>query len=117
MSTSQISGDHKTGPRPQTLHISKSFSRLEPSHPSPLARSRANTLQDGSTLATTAPDAEGQLYSEDSPLQKADVFEKAISGNGRDGSARDADLLSPQDQEVPEGFDELPIELLSLIDR
>ncbi len=60
---------------------------------------------------------ESEPRSNNSPQQKGDVFEKATSANGRDGSARDADPLSPQDQEVPEGFDELPIELVSLIDR
>lgn len=117
MSTSQTTGDHGSGPRPQTLQISKSFSRLEPSRSSPLARSKANTLQNGSILETTSSDAESQSHDGSNPQQKADLFEKATSKSGKDGSARDTDPLSPQDQEVPEGFDELPIELVSLIDR
>ena len=117
MSTIQAIGDHGSGPRPQTLQISKSFSRLEPSRSSPLARSRASTLQNGTISESLSPDTEGHLRSGNSPQQKTDVFEKANSSSGRDGAARDSEPLSPQDQEVPEGFDDLPIELISLIDR
>ena len=116
-STSQITGDRGSGPRPQALQISKSFSRLEPSRSSPLNRSRATTLQNGSIPEATSSDAEGQSYNGSNPQQKADLFEQATSNSGKHGSARDTDPLSPQDQEVPEGFDDLPIELVSLIDR
>ena len=117
MSSAQAIGDPGSGPRPQTLQISKSFSRLEPSQSSRLARSRASTLQNGTFLETPSPDTEGSLKKRNNLQQKTDVFEKATSIGGRDGAARDSDPLSPQDQEVPEGFDDLPIELISLIDR
>ncbi len=117
MSTSQLIEEHGRGQHPQTLHVSKSFPRLEPSRSRPLARSRASTVLDESIAETLSPDVESQTYNGTGPQQKGDVFEKATSNSGRDGSFRDADPLSPQDQEVPEGFDELPIELVSLIDR
>lgn len=74
-------------------------------------------MLDESIAETLNPDVDSQPFNETSPQQKGDVFEKATSKSGRNGSFRDADPLSPQDQEVPEGFDELPIELVSLIDR
>ena len=117
MSTFQAIADQGSRPRPQTLHVSKSFSRLEPSRSSPLARSRSSTLQNGSIAEAISPVAEDQAHNENGPQKNGDVFEKAPSGSDRDRSARDPDPLSPQDQEVPEGFDELPIELISLIDR
>lgn len=117
MSTSQLVGEYGTGQYPQTLHISKSFSRLKASPSSLLDRSRSSTLHDGSIAETLSLDAESQPYNGTSPQHKGDLFEKATSSSGRDGSYRDADPLSPQDQEVPKGFDELPIELVSLIDR
>ena len=49
-------------------------------------------------------------------LQQDDIFEKNNLVSGDRGSIQDVnELESPHD--VPEGFDELPIELISLIDR
>lgn len=49
-------------------------------------------------------------------LSQDDIFEKENLVNGAHGKVQDVNELdSPQ--EVPEGFDELPIELISLIDR
>ena len=96
--------------RPQALHNSKSFSRIEPKTSSPL-RSRATTLShtnESGSLDIDAPDIMTEVTSR---LEK-DVFEKAqTTGNAIEG----AQPLSPQ--EFPEGFDDLPIELISLIDR
>ena len=117
MSSSVTIADRGPGPRPQTLHISKSFSRLEPSRSSPLTQSRSSTSENGSIAEAINPDAENQAQTGSSLQQKGSVFEQATSSGDRDGSARNADPLSPQDQELPEGFDELPIELISLIDR
>lgn len=45
-----------------------------------------------------------------------DIFEKSSLISGAEGTVRDvSEIESPQT--VPEGFDELPIELISLIDR
>ena len=48
--------------------------------------------------------------------KQEDIFEKSSLISGAEGTVRDvSEIVSPQD--VPEGFDELPIELISLIDR
>lgn len=48
--------------------------------------------------------------------KQEDIFEKSSLISGAEGIVRDvSEIVSPQD--VPEGFDELPIELISLIDR
>ena len=53
---------------------------------------------------------------EDSKEEQMDIFEGKSLVSGAEGVVRDVnDMESPQD--VPVGFDELPIELLSLIDR
>jgi len=97
--------------RSQTHHNSKSFSRIEPKTSSPL-RSRASTLShavvpDHDRRGTT--DVMGEVNSR----LEEDIFERteAATANG----ANHAQPLSPQ--ELPEGFDDLPIELISLIDR
>ena len=45
-----------------------------------------------------------------------DIFEKSSLISGAEGTVRDVSEIESQ-QTVPEGFDELPIELISLIDR
>jgi len=97
--------------RSPTHHNSKSFSRIEPKTSSPL-RSRASTLShavvpDNDRRGTT------DLMAEVNSKLEEDIFEKtnAAIANG----ANNAELLSAQ--ELPEGFDDLPIELISLIDR
>ena len=48
--------------------------------------------------------------------QRDDFFEKNNLVSGEQGAVQNVDDLdSPRD--IPEGFDELPIELVSLIDR
>ena len=103
--------------RPQIPHPSKSFSRLVSSPSSPTARSRASTLQTvsvahdpGSETTTTS------WLTEDGRGEQEDIFETSSLVSGAEGTVRDvSEMESPQD--VPEGFDELPIELVSLIDR
>ena len=92
-------------------HNSKSFSRIEPTRSSPL-RSRASTLSHDlvsevdNPLSVKWDDVNGEL-------QHEDVFEKkSPSGSHTVGNIRP---MVPQ--ELPEGFDDLPIELISLIDR
>ena len=92
-------------------HNSKSFSRIEPTRSSPL-RSRASTLSHGPSSEVDNPlsvrpgDVNGEL-------QQEDVFEKKSAGRGNTmGNARP---VSPR--ELPDGFDDIPIELISLIDR
>ena len=103
--------------RPQNPHMSQSFSRLESPSSSPLARSRANTVQAfsvsgnlGSNMTTSSLDGNREGGEEE------DIFQKSSLISGSDGTVRDVrEIESPQD--TPEGFDELPIELVSLIDR
>lgn len=73
--------------RPHNLHTSRSFTRLESTPKSSLARSRANTLQ--AANASTLPD----------PLKASAVPEEDESGHGLDA------------------FEELPIEIRSLTER
>lgn len=101
--------------RPQTPHMSSSFSRLVSAPSSPLARSRASTLQTfsvagnlGSEMTTSSSD--------DNVGEQEDIFGKSSLISGGEGIVRDvSEIESPQD--IPDGFDELPIELISMIDR
>lgn len=53
---------------------------------------------------------------ENSGGKQEDIFEKSSLISGTEGTVRDVnEIRSPRD--IPEGFDELPIELISLIDR
>lgn len=88
---------------------------MESPHPSPLARSRASTLQNG-----TRPEAatSGTLKAptvEESNVQKDDIFDKD-SAIALDGSS-EPPAIKESLQDVPAGFDDLPIELVSLTDR
>ena len=98
--------------------MSKLFTRLDSPHASPVSRSRASTLQNGTlpgslSTETIAMPLEGNTGK---GLQENDIFEKNNLVSGAQGSIQDVNELdSPQG--VPDGFDELPIELISLIDR
>jgi hypothetical protein len=97
--------------RPSAL-ATKSFSRYEPSENSPgIGRSRASTVQSPSKskpLFTDSP-LESPV---DIPAPGADVFEKTIP-EGEEPASPD---LS-RSQSLPDRFDELPIEIISLTDR
>ena len=97
--------------RPETLQNSKSFSRIEPKISSPL-RSRASTLSH--TIQSEMPNSHltNGMAEVNSKLEE-DIFEKSHSP--LDSNVNNVQPLSPQ--ELPQDFDELPIELLSLIDR
>lgn len=102
--------------RPQTLHVSKSFSRLDSPRSNAFSRSRASTLQNEVGAENTAPEAMHISQDENSQRQAGDTYKKKSSRSGLQSSMMDkADPVSPQG--VPEGFDELPIELISLTDR
>lgn len=101
--------------RPATLHGSKSFSRMEAAHSASSARARASTLQIGSTLDSSKSREMHIQRVEDLNGQNGDIFDKDSS------IALDASNDSPTAKEMPRdapvGFDDLPIELLSLTDR
>ena len=92
LSRSQILSDNGIG-QSQGVHPSQSFSRLDSSRSTPAIRSRASTLQN-----------------------TRDIFEKSNSDTEMAISRTNHAISSPS-QELPHGFDELPIELMSLIDR
>jgi len=97
--------------RSQTHHNSKSFSRIQPKTSSPL-RSRASTLPHA-VVPDNDPRGTTDMMAEVNSRLEEDIFEKtnAATANG-------ANIVQPlAAQELPEGFDDLPIELISLIDR
>lgn len=116
MSYAPVTG-HNGSSRPQTPHMSSSFSRLISSPASPHARSRASTLQTVSIAGKLGgPEMTTSWSNGNSKDKQEDIFEKSSLVSGAGGTVRDvSEIESPQD--VPEGFDELPIELVSLIDR
>ena len=98
--------------------MSNSFTRLDSPHASPISRSRASTLQNGTVpgslnTETIALPLEGNAKR---GLQENDIFEKDNLVSGAQGSVQDVNELD-YPQGIPDGFDELPIELISLIDR
>lgn len=89
--------------RPARLHASNSFTRLDASEvKDPLTRSRANTIQ-GPPMPTVTPrEQDGEVGHAD-----GDIF----------ASKEDEEEDMEHQLNVPEGFDELPIEIRSLTER
>ncbi|MDI1485973.1 MAG: hypothetical protein OHK93_004162 [Ramalina farinacea] len=99
--------------RPAGLQASQSFTRLEPTSTSPLSRSRASTIPNRSL---GSPNKVNDAFAKEKPtVHQDDIFEKSSLISGEEGSLKDVEEVDSTD--VPEGFDELPVELLSLIDR
>ncbi|MCJ1306680.1 hypothetical protein MMC25_000323 [Agyrium rufum] len=99
------------GIRPSPLNTSKSFSRFEPSTPthySPV-RHRASTVTQGTSPSLQSP--KRRLTHAELDTHGADVFEKPVA------EATIQMLPEESTETLPEGFDELPIELMSLADR
>ncbi|KAI9700738.1 MAG: hypothetical protein M1836_002107 [Candelina mexicana] len=110
---SSYSSEGQGARRPRTLHISQSFSRLDPAESSPLSRTRASTLHTGTLPAILGP--ERTTFSPDIERKdvNADIFEAHGSGNA-DGVDTKASKIS---RDATESSRELPIELMSLTDR
>ena len=105
-----------SGPRSPQKSKSKSFTSLEPLQSSPHNRSRSSTLQNGDIREDDPSKPAAPMLENRSKQDQEDIFEKSslISGDG--GSLKDIEQMdSPID--IPQGFDDLPIELISLIDR
>ncbi|MCJ1281290.1 hypothetical protein MMC26_000608 [Xylographa opegraphella] len=98
--------------RPFSLQSSKSFTRYEPSKSEPRSRNRASSLRNG--VAANIPGNEKGAPVIDQQ-QGGDVFEKRNSEEDRRETK--AIVASTSVEGLPEGFDELPIELISLTDR
>ena len=108
--------------RPSALEPAKSFTRYEPSKTSPaLGRNRASTTLPGtppSRLETTTAYPASPTSPERSTRMRAeDVFEKRASPEDAPMSPEVDHRALARSQSLPERFDELPIELISLTDR
>ena len=111
MSASTIVQEHSPK-RPQNSQKSYSFTRLDSPRSIASSRSRASTLQDEAShpILTASP------LEENLKLASDDIFENDVHEWGSQATVKGVGGLdSPQD--VPADFDELPIELVSLIDR
>ncbi len=94
--------------RPHPLHISKSFSRVEPSSPDILTRSqRSSTVPNGVNTGGVMADKPTTIL-ENGQL---DAFEKSPEEYQSNG------VLQEPSGKLPDDFDQLPIELVSLSDR
>ena len=98
--------------RPFNLQSSKSFTRYESSKPEPRSRNRASSLRNGLTANTPENEKNAPALE---PSRGGDVFEKRNSEEDRRETK--AMVASTSVEGYPEGFDELPIELISLTDR
>ena len=100
--------------RPSAVQSSaKSFTRFEPGPTSPSGkRARASTTQSSNSVGKEQQDVAADLSYKTGPKIGIDVFDKTPE--------EDADQLSPalsRSQTLPENFDELPVEIASLVDR
>lgn len=105
--------------RHRNLHSSKSFSRFEPRRPDPTSRSRASTIQSGVIPEALSPEKPVSTSERDANLPaQGDVFEKRSSEeNSRDTKITSINPSRNKVERLPDDFDELPIELVSLTDR
>jgi hypothetical protein len=102
--------------RPSKPHSSQSFSRYEAPRVGTPTRSRASTLQN--ELSPSFSNLEKTKSAEllaGSSKREDDIFEKRSAEDGKDVSKDSGS--SPVADGLPAGFDELPIELISLADR
>lgn len=109
------SNETATPDRPKGPRAVKSFTRMESPSPGLFPRNRSKTVQDISlNVAASSP---GPLSSPQEDSEKAtDVFERPEDlGHENDNEELEPTLLRPEN--LPERFDELPIELMSLTDR
>ncbi|KAL2012679.1 hypothetical protein VTN00DRAFT_204 [Thermoascus crustaceus] len=106
--------------RPNASHPTRSFTRMETPNVSPFARSRAKTIQSVATPESVDTDSLPLPLSPDGDEQEAgpDVFEKRDSiDTGPEEVAEQGETPFALSQLMQDGFDELPIELISLTDR
>lgn len=92
---------------------SQSFSRLEFTRPALLGRSRARTLQNGTIPENMVPETNPSSHNQNENTQPGDVFEK-VSNDAtltRSVGGSESPVL------VPDGFDELPQDVVSVTER
>ncbi|KAL6702649.1 hypothetical protein ACN47E_001272 [Coniothyrium glycines] len=95
--------------RPNHLHPSRSFTRLESAPKSPLSRSRASTLQ-GPNAADMLDPLKANMVPEEDENADGDVFAAKDDDDDDEGD-------KAEDYTVPDAFEELPIEIRSLTER
>ncbi len=99
--------NRKSENRPRPLHISKSFTRAEPTSQDLSTRAqRASTIQNG-VIPEVVMAKSSTASAEEKPRKQPDVFERISEDGGSSGGVG----------KLPDDFDELPIELASLCDR
>lgn len=102
--------------RPEGLRSAKSFTRMESPSPGLFPRSRSKTVQDLPTHTTTVTNSKSLSSSQGGTENETDIFERPEDlGTENDSGELEPALLRPEN--LPERFDELPIELMSLTDR
>ncbi|KAF2724907.1 hypothetical protein K431DRAFT_281383 [Polychaeton citri CBS 116435] len=96
--------------RPRMIHVSRSFTRMEPTSPVPESpRKRASTM--AASGIPTIPEAKHLPISPELAGKRADIFES------KDGSDDDHSENETPDLQLPSTFDELPIEIRSMTER
>lgn len=93
-------------PRPRPLH-SKSFTRVEPDPPTRVTRS--STIQNGVASDTVMADRKNVVVQNGKANRQPDAFEKTEE-------EEDNETADEGSGKLPDDFDELPIELVSLSD-
>ena len=100
--------------RPKQFHSPHSSDDLELSQPNPFPRLRAKTVHAAATVSIDEADSPLISTSYQAPEEGTDVFERKESTSSDE--INDS-LLDASVQDLPERFNELPIELVSLTDR
>lgn len=114
ISRAQTMGEYGAGHH-QPLHTPHSFSRLETTPSSPLSESRASNLENETTPGKIGPEKKALQQGGNSKMHSGDIFDKSSDSSSAAATTSVTSSVSPQ--VIPEGFDELPIELISLTDR
>ena len=99
----------------QPLSTSHSFSRLESTPPTPLGQSVASTLRNETTPGSIGPVMDAFQRAGNSYTKSSDLFDMGSGSSSTAASTGVTGSVSPK--MIPEEFDELPIELISLTDR
>lgn len=114
ISRAQIMAEYGTG-HPQPPHTPHSFSRLESTPSSPLGQRRTSTSQNETAQGNMGPERKAFQQGGKSQTHSGDIFDKGSDSSLATATTSVTSSVSPQ--MIPEGFDELPIELVSLTDR
>ena len=111
---SSLAATGKSVDRPYALVSRKSFPRMESLHSNPVSRSRASTLKKEPLRESLGPLS--GVDGHEAEMRGGDIFEKqspetALEVPANDLTSLDSSII------VQQGFDQLPIEIISLTDR